>query len=482
MAAQQLKPQFFVTRQNGAMVPLIAMDELPLHVQVQDVPRSLSAFEIGGMTGIGLVEARHQFYVIESINNMTPGPCVPANAKSSTDSGAGRPPLRSTDLPTPCSDTDVNVDANENTDTSSAPDPSSDPSASSVAEEAKSSRATSPDIIAPHELPPQGLAPASAAPLAWRTNATPIPNPGLTELSKKSLPEYDENPEMPAFGEKVYCSYWLRNGECSFAQTGCKYKHVMPISLQVLEAIGLRDLPEWFRQAHGCGSLTVNGGRNGLSFGITLNDVSGLPGKSGPKTWSSPKPWSGPKPRSSPLAIQRAFATHINSKPVPRLRPHGDQPNPRPGNSRPTALGAARIPRVLTDSERAAERERRDKRLAAAFDADMESNACSEMTDAEMVKIRDREQAGWEEEQKARQAAAAGKVEKRSEAIEKGSGSSEERAKASESGSGSGSGNAEKKSGPGSGSRHRTPRHIGFGRINRAHSGKAHSSKEVVKD
>jgi hypothetical protein len=301
-------------------------------------------------------------------------------------------------------------------------------------------------------------------------------------LSKKSLPEYDENPEMPAFGEKVYCSYWLRNGECSFAQTGCKYKHVMPISLQVLEAIGLRDLPEWFRQAHGCGSLTVNGGRNGLSFGITLNDVSGLTGKSGPKAWSSPKPWSGPKPRSSPLTCQRAFATHINSKPVPRLRYQGDQQNLRPGNPRPTVSGAPRFPRVLTDAEKAAERERRDKRMAAAFDADMESNACTEMTDAEMIKIRDREQAGWEEEQKARQAAAladaeAGRTEQKAEAIEKGSSRGDERAKASETASGSGSGKAEKKSGPGSGFRHRTSRHNGFGRVNRAHSG-----KEVAKD
>jgi hypothetical protein len=114
----------------------------------------------------------------------------------------------------------------------------------------------------------------------------------------------------------------------------------------------------------------------------------------------------------------------------------------------------------------------------------MESNACTEMTDAEMIKIRDLEQAGWEEEQKARQAAAladaeAGRTEQRAEAIEKGSSRGDERAKASESasGSGSGSGKAEKKSGPGSGSRHRTSRHIGFGRVNRAHSG-----KEVAKD
>jgi hypothetical protein len=64
----------------------------------------LSAFEIGGMTGIGLVEARHQFYVIESINNTNPVPFVSANLKSLTGSGSGHSSAHK----------EVNVDANQN--------------------------------------------------------------------------------------------------------------------------------------------------------------------------------------------------------------------------------------------------------------------------------------------------------------------------------------------------------------------------------
>ncbi|EXJ60283.1 hypothetical protein A1O7_04435 [Cladophialophora yegresii CBS 114405] len=439
MASPQLKPQFFVTRQNGAMVPLIAMDELPIHVQIQGVSRTLSAFEIGGMTGVGLAEARHQFYVVESINNTKPIPFGPSNSKSTPDSAASTPSLRTADLAAPSGNQEVGLDASKNIETSIASGPPSKISVTSATEETNSSRATSPDMTAFGKPVPVAPAPAAPALLAWRDHAaptrTPTPTPGLSTLTKKSLPEYDENPEMPAFGEKIYCSYWLRNGECSFTQTGCKFKHVMPLSIPVLEATGMRDLPDWFRQAHGCGSLRVNGGRNGLSFGITLNDISGLPSKSGPRT------------RVDPVATRRTIAAHINSAPSRGLRHSGDQQTSRPNIPRRVATGAQRVPRVLTDEEKALERERRDRRMAAAFDADMASNSCTEMTDAEMVKIREREQAGWEEEQKARWAAASADAKAcmlQERIVTKGQESGSGKEEKTKSGPGSGSGDKKK--------------------------------------
>ena len=243
----------------------------------------------------------------------------------------------------------------------------------------------------------QTLATTSPAPLAWRNKvvATTVPAALDAALTNKSLPEYDLQPELPTIGEKVYCSHWLRYGECSFTQTGCLYKHVMPINLQVLEALGLRDLPDWFRKAHGCGSLRINGGRNGLSFGITLTDVSGLPGTT-----------TGPRARLDPEASRRMLAAHINGMPARGVRSGTNRPV-RASNPRPAIHGSPRMPRVPTDAEKAAQRDRHDKRMAAAFDADLESNACTDMMDPEMERIREKEQAGWEEEQKAR---LAGKV------------------------------------------------------------------------
>ncbi len=119
MASQQLNPQFFVTRQNGAMVPLIAMDELPIHVQIQGVSRSLSAFEIAGMTGIGPVDARHEFYVVGSLNNTKSIPFAPSNTTSATNSANSTPLLRKTDFATPALRKGSIIDVTKSNDVSS---------------------------------------------------------------------------------------------------------------------------------------------------------------------------------------------------------------------------------------------------------------------------------------------------------------------------------------------------------------------------
>jgi hypothetical protein len=55
MSSKQIKPQFFLTRQNGAIIPMIAMDELPIHVQIRGVSRNLCAMDdTAGMTSVGV--------------------------------------------------------------------------------------------------------------------------------------------------------------------------------------------------------------------------------------------------------------------------------------------------------------------------------------------------------------------------------------------------------------------------------------------
>ena len=50
---------------------------------------------------------------------------------------------------------------------------------------------------------------------------------------------------------KEYCSYWLRRGECDYMQSGCKYKHEMPVDEKVLQKCGLREVPRWFKDSPG---------------------------------------------------------------------------------------------------------------------------------------------------------------------------------------------------------------------------------------
>ena len=243
-------------------------------------------------------------------------------------------------------------------------------------------------------------APTIATPLEWRSKIASPPSAVVnTAFTEKSCPEVDWNPEMPPPGQKVYCAFWLKNGECSFTQTGCLFKHVMPLNIQVLEALGLRDLPDWFRKQTQCGSLRINGGRNGLSFGITPQNIEGVGNATGPRA------------RVDAEASRRAIASHVNAIPVRGSRPANNR-QVHTSNARPVGLNTPRIPRVQTDAEKALERERRNERMTRAFEADLMSNCCSEMMDEQQQAFRDKEQAGWDEELKARQTVAATRAQK----------------------------------------------------------------------
>ncbi|KAL7918808.1 hypothetical protein ACQKWADRAFT_230390 [Trichoderma austrokoningii] len=48
---------------------------------------------------------------------------------------------------------------------------------------------------------------------------------------------------------KVYCDMWIHEGRCAFTQTGCKFKHEMPLDEETQRALGLfQGLPGWFKK------------------------------------------------------------------------------------------------------------------------------------------------------------------------------------------------------------------------------------------
>jgi hypothetical protein len=81
----------------------------------------------------------------------------------------------------------------------------------------------------------------------WRGNAGNPP--GNTDLaSGMQLSRYTGNiADTHVPEKKLYCSYWLRHGECDYLQQGCKYLHVMPTDVETLNRCGLRDIPRWYR-------------------------------------------------------------------------------------------------------------------------------------------------------------------------------------------------------------------------------------------
>ena len=63
--ASPLRPQYFISRQNGTLTALIAVDELPPSLNIHGVPRVLSHNDTQGMTSLGTVSTRGQYYVVD---------------------------------------------------------------------------------------------------------------------------------------------------------------------------------------------------------------------------------------------------------------------------------------------------------------------------------------------------------------------------------------------------------------------------------
>ena len=234
MSRKSLKPQFFVTRQNGNMVPLIAMDELPSTIGIRNVSRSLSPYDISGMTGIGTYESRHLNYVVDTPETYNKSALVDRSLMAS----------RYAKL----------VDHHLTSPSVTASLYQAPPKAYGIQEQAPASPL--------NPMAPSYPASCTSTPVhRGDRNASPVQQP---------LPQWKDTSALPtkirsAPGVKEYCSYWLRNGECDYAQQGCLYKHEMPLDRATLERLGHRDIPKWYREKHGLGSYHAVSGTLGVA-------------------------------------------------------------------------------------------------------------------------------------------------------------------------------------------------------------------------
>ena len=63
----------------------------------------------------------------------------------------------------------------------------------------------------------------------------------------KINPTHNPSGIVPDPEKKEYCTYWIRTGECDYAQQGCMYKHEMPDD-EKLRALGFRKKPQWWQE------------------------------------------------------------------------------------------------------------------------------------------------------------------------------------------------------------------------------------------
>ncbi|RAL01171.1 uncharacterized protein BO80DRAFT_464827 [Aspergillus ibericus CBS 121593] len=218
-----LRPQYFCTRPNGAVTALVAVDELPSKISIRGVPRNLQPDQTRGMTSLGTVAARlPQTYVVESAAALSgPSPRAPfsnpaAHHAQGPDQQAALGRLLADD---------------------SAP------------EDLRLAVTTIQHYGLLHHL----LAPESSA-SNWMVPSGGGGSGGASHGASRQGTHSNT--------KKLYCSYWLRHGECDYQQQGksasCLFKHHMPLDLPTLEKLGLRDIPRWYREKFNTPSLLPN--------------------------------------------------------------------------------------------------------------------------------------------------------------------------------------------------------------------------------
>lgn len=301
--ASPIRPQFFCSRPNGTLTPMIALDELPAHVTIRGVPRVLSPSETQGMTSLGTVSPRAQFYVVDGVS---PGTSRASNGHQSAQHVPRDVELQNSLLKVVTDDT---IPASQR--------------------------------LALHALIQQGLS------QNW-VMSNPAAGAWLASHTGRQGPHYNT--------KKEFCSYWIRHGECDYQQQGCLYKHEMPTDPAMLEKLGLRDIPRWYREKYGLPSLLPAGhqsSRAHSAHGQHWKD-SDVPSRGAFKAIQYPSRSGVHEPVSSASAAARGTDLALKQEPVGEYPQAEHQPaiNTTQAQTRPS-YGTANFPKVYPSHKQA---------------------------------------------------------------------------------------------------------------------------------
>ncbi|KAL8654055.1 MAG: hypothetical protein Q9226_003580 [Calogaya cf. arnoldii] len=302
------RPHWFLVRPDNTITPLIAVDELPSNIYIAGVPAAMSLVDTKSMESVGVRERSVGTYDVHGLPAATP-----ATKRSDSEEYAKISSESGTDLPFQKSVSAFESGTEEGSEegaketlleppSSKLPQPAD---VKTVQEQALRSSETS-------SSHPQVKVEEAADVEKWRQD---VETPDVTQARIDALvaaneptPEgakqtpQDENSRSDRAkaglvpGKKVYCSHWIRSGDCDFVQQGCLYKHEMPDD-DTLRAIGIRALPSWYIAAH-----PEKARKRGWGSGSRAGEPS-FPSS----TW---KPSTAPFPAPSTGSFQMSLQAH----------------------------------------------------------------------------------------------------------------------------------------------------------------------------
>lgn len=219
---------YFISRSNGTCVPLIPADELPYSFRLQDVPRVMSIADTCGMQHVGALPYTGQYFRPEKSTmqrpSSEPNACDGFHTRSQSATS-----MKQFLAP------DAMVRAGLLGQAPAPHMPTSHP--------AMASRPASAALSASNwRRPASDTIDSTQAAIDAIVAANPETSARATPTSRTSTPPSGSAPDQE---RKIYCTHWIRHGECDYTQQGCLYKHEMP-NRATLEKIGFRTVPRWY--------------------------------------------------------------------------------------------------------------------------------------------------------------------------------------------------------------------------------------------
>ena len=264
------RPHFFVARVDGSLTPMIAVDELPSSIRIVGVPAIITPAGTQNMTSLGLKERSTERYVVLSTDDSVPpksdqtaAAVIEKEAASEKESPVKEyiQPLKVEPAKTGENEGKVSEQASANHDQGqqAVENKTDEPTSQDVESWRK---AVHSDALVNENRPTAtAIRPENGNGKHNEAASAKNKNDEASSAGETSKSSHDSNDNLPSkaayggmgtrgtLGKKVYCTHWIRWGECDYTQQGCLYKHEMPDEAK-LQEIGIATYPRWFRLAN----------------------------------------------------------------------------------------------------------------------------------------------------------------------------------------------------------------------------------------
>ena len=279
------RPLYFLVRNDGTLTPLVAVDELDSSLHILGAPAVLSYANTKGMISLGVAARSERQYIVETSTQSFPNgvenplfgqsavngsPKTPEKRLQATNGGTGEdgishieggngvqesPPKAAVPL-TGQSEQKVEhwrqgVSNGVEDIQVMAPTPILRVTQLNLSQATVDAivNAASHTGLASHKGGATANGPATSN---RATTSSNIPTPTTASILPNAASSTTTNAPTAVIKkkEKVYCSFWIRRGECDYTQQGCLYKHEMPTDRDTLKELGISQIPRWWREAN----------------------------------------------------------------------------------------------------------------------------------------------------------------------------------------------------------------------------------------